>query len=106
VQLAKWANAAGMLPAAILQELASLAKLDILRFELDTKPTLAFQVKVCSALSHLACKALRLGSGHHVARTLQHDATPAKSPAPYGFRSTLQITCPNHTPSPAGDQGV
>ena len=87
MQLAKWANAAGMLPAAILQELASLAKQDMLRFELDTKPTLAFQVRTCSALSHLACKALRLGSGHHVARTLQHDATPAQSPAPYGVQA-------------------
>ena len=28
----------------ILQELASLAKQDLLRFELDPKPTLAFQV--------------------------------------------------------------
>ena len=44
VQLARWANAAGMLPSAILQELASLAKQDLLRFELDPKPTLAFQV--------------------------------------------------------------
>ncbi len=33
-----------MLPSAILQELASLAKQDLLRFELDPKPTLAFQV--------------------------------------------------------------
>ncbi len=44
VQLARWANAAGRLPSVILQELASLAKQDMLRFELDTKPTLAFQV--------------------------------------------------------------
>ncbi len=44
VQLARWANAAGRLPSAILQELASLAKQDMLRFELDPKPTLAFQV--------------------------------------------------------------
>ena len=44
MQLARWANAAGMLPSAILQELASLAKQDLLRFELDPKPTLAFQV--------------------------------------------------------------
>ena len=56
MQLAKWANAAGMLPAAILQELASLAKQDMLRFELDTKPTLAFQVGSCSAGSHLAAR--------------------------------------------------
>ena len=83
MQLAKWANAAGMLPAAILQELASLAKQDMLRFELDTKPTLAFQVRTCSPSSHLARKAVRLGSGHHVAHTLQHGATPAPSPAPY-----------------------
>ncbi len=37
-----------MLPAAILQELVSLAKQDMLRFELDPKPTLAFQVKTCN----------------------------------------------------------
>ena len=56
MQLAKWANAAGMLPAAILQELASLAKQDMLRFELDTKPTLTFQVGTCSAGSHLTAR--------------------------------------------------
>ena len=46
VQLARWANAAGKLPSNILQELASLAKQDMLRFELDPKPTLAFQVSL------------------------------------------------------------
>ena len=54
VQLARWANAAGMLPSAILQELASLAKQDLLRFELDPKPTLAFQV--CTSMkAHRHC---------------------------------------------------
>ena len=44
IQVARWANAAGRLPSDILQELASLARQDMLRFELDSKPTLAFQV--------------------------------------------------------------
>lgn len=44
VQMARWANTAGRLPAELLQELAGLAKQDVLRFELDYKPTLAFQV--------------------------------------------------------------
>lgn len=50
VQVARWANASGRLPSNILQELASLAKQDMLRFELDAKPTLAFQVSSSRAV--------------------------------------------------------
>ena len=44
VAMAAWANAAGEAPSALLQQLAALARQDLLRFEVDSKPTLAFQV--------------------------------------------------------------
>ena len=47
VAMAAWANAAGEPPSALLQQLAALARRDLLRFEVDAKPTLAFQVASC-----------------------------------------------------------
>ena len=47
VAMAAWANAAGEAPSALLQQLAALARQDLLRFEVDAKPTLAFQVASC-----------------------------------------------------------
>ena len=52
MNVAKWANHAGELPSALIQRLADLAKQDVLRFEVDYKPTLAFQVQPWASLSH------------------------------------------------------
>jgi hypothetical protein len=57
--MAAWANAAREAPSALLQQLAALARRDLLRFEVDSKPTLAFQVgRGCLSLpasKHATC---------------------------------------------------
>ena len=40
----RWANEAQAAPSALLQQLAALARQDELRFEVDSKSTLTFQV--------------------------------------------------------------
>lgn len=57
---ARWANAARMAPSELLQQLAALARQDELRFEVDPKPTLTFQVRTdCPPVLH-ACKHQRM----------------------------------------------
>ena len=56
VGTAAWANEAGAAPSALLCQLAALAREDQLRFEVDSKPTLAFQVRHLSpVLTPLVC---------------------------------------------------
>jgi len=45
-----------MAPSELLQQLAALARQDELRFEVDPKPSLTFQVRTnCTSITTLSC---------------------------------------------------